>query len=684
MREAVYDRVLTGDTYFTQFRGLHQIPETLHQVCQVELVGMVYRRRHQPALPHPDAHQRAPAGVRQTVPAASGAPVHHICDGTFEGGTVRALRQPRQSLLRLAGELALFVDGRGQVVDERGARLVLLRSRRQHLRIGLLGLRVLGEIERAVRQPLLGIGRVRSPSLLLYHLVALAHQAEGVLVETQPHVQPVLQALQWRLRLLAAVFQRLDRRVLILVSLFLVLVVLMQKAKTDGGLSSVEFVDGMPLTLAPGEKKWLLLYGVLSGTYRLVLSFAVAVYIAGHYFFIGVLLAVWALILQILLPLWKGLAGAFSAAKNQGKRRRFWLMHALLAMAVYGVLFVLPVRHATSAHGLIALDGKHQIKAGAEGFLQHVLVNNGEAVDAGQPLLVLENASLPAELNAVLAQMAEQEVLLNYYLTNDPTQAGLYRDELQRLRQQERDLRDDLANLTVRSAVAGRVEIFAQQNLPGRYLRKGDLLGHVVAPHGYRVTALVPEGLGNQLLDEVREVRIKPHSDPRRVYLGIDIRPLPQATTQLPDPVLGSLRGGKIPVDTSDTSGTRALKAFFQVEVGLQPQLQQVPTAGRADILLIHNSEPPGKRSGLHQAAEQVEAEQDGGQVHEVEHRQADDDPHRARAANEDEQPVDDERHQQDVDDRRPAAAEIGVEELADRVDHGGGYCTACCGKGDR
>ena len=29
MREAVYERVLTGDTYFTQFRGLHQIPEIL-------------------------------------------------------------------------------------------------------------------------------------------------------------------------------------------------------------------------------------------------------------------------------------------------------------------------------------------------------------------------------------------------------------------------------------------------------------------------------------------------------------------------------------------------------------------------------------------------------------------------------------------------------------------------------
>jgi tryptophan 2,3-dioxygenase len=29
IRAAVYDRVLRGDTYFTQFRGLHQIPETL-------------------------------------------------------------------------------------------------------------------------------------------------------------------------------------------------------------------------------------------------------------------------------------------------------------------------------------------------------------------------------------------------------------------------------------------------------------------------------------------------------------------------------------------------------------------------------------------------------------------------------------------------------------------------------
>lgn len=355
-------------------------------------------------------------------------------------------------------------------------------------------------------------------------------------------------------------------------------------------------VEPIKLTLAPGEKKWLLLYGVMSGSYRLVLSFIIAFYIAGHYFFVGVLLGVWALILQMVLPLYKGLSGTFASAKTHSQQRRFWLVHGVLAMTLYALLFVVPVRQATDAQGLIAVEGAHQIKAGAEGFLMQTLVHSGDRVTAGQPLAILQNTSLPAELKAVQAQIAEQEVLLSHYLTQDPTQAGFYRDELQRLRQQERDLRDDLANLTVRSAVAGRVEIPQQDNLPGRYLSKGDLIGHVLSPQGYSLVALVPERLGDQLLGDVREIRVKSHSDPHHIYQGADLRPVPLASAQLPDALLGSLRGGGIAVDTSDTTGTRALQAYFQVQMSLQLTEYQVPPAGRADVLLIHRSEPTGKR----------------------------------------------------------------------------------------
>src|SRR5947207_638797 len=57
----------------------------------------------------------------------------------------------RAIVLRLVCELTLFVNRGGKVVDERGARPVALRRDRQHLGVGMLGLRVLGEFERAMR-----------------------------------------------------------------------------------------------------------------------------------------------------------------------------------------------------------------------------------------------------------------------------------------------------------------------------------------------------------------------------------------------------------------------------------------------------------------------------------------------------------------------------------------------------
>ena len=52
---------------------------------------------------------------------------------------------------RLTCELTLLVDRGSEVVDKSSARLVILGCDRQHLAVGLLSLRELGEFERAVR-----------------------------------------------------------------------------------------------------------------------------------------------------------------------------------------------------------------------------------------------------------------------------------------------------------------------------------------------------------------------------------------------------------------------------------------------------------------------------------------------------------------------------------------------------
>jgi hypothetical protein len=88
-------------------------------------------------------------------------------------------------------------------------------------------------------------------------------------------------------------------------------------------------------------------------------------------------------------------------------------------------------------------------------------------------------------------------------------------------------------------------------------------------------------------------VRVRLATAPWREYTGVDLQPVPQAATQLPDVYFGSRHGGAISVDVSDQSGVRALEPYFQVEMRLDVQ-DQLPLAGRGRVLFVHSDEPLG------------------------------------------------------------------------------------------
>ncbi len=74
-----------------------------------------------------------------------------------------------------------------------------------------------------------------------------------------------------------------------------------------------------PVT-AHGERSWFLFYGVAAFFYRIFISFAIALYVAGKFFVIGVILAIWALMGQIVIPLMKGLGFVLMGASLQERR----------------------------------------------------------------------------------------------------------------------------------------------------------------------------------------------------------------------------------------------------------------------------------------------------------------------------------------------------------------------------
>jgi putative peptide zinc metalloprotease protein len=130
--------------------------------------------------------------------------------------------------------------------------------------------------------------------------------------------------------------------------------------------------------------------------------------------------------------------------------------------------------------------------------------------------------------------------------------------------------------------------------MPGRFVRQGELLAHVVNSDAIIVRAIVSQ----QDIDLVRngtrgvEVRLAEHiADTVRASVK---RVVPSASEQLPTAALGTQGGGAVAVDPGDREGRKALQRYFQVDVELPPAERKLRVGARAYVRFDHGWEPLG------------------------------------------------------------------------------------------
>ena len=76
-----------------------------------------------------------------------------------------------------------------------------------------------------------------------------------------------------------------------------------------------------PVT-ADGERRWFVLYGIAAFIYRLIITFVIVLFIPTKFFIVGILLAEWAALTQVLFPLGKQLKFLFVSPKIRRRRLR--------------------------------------------------------------------------------------------------------------------------------------------------------------------------------------------------------------------------------------------------------------------------------------------------------------------------------------------------------------------------
>ena len=347
----------------------------------------------------------------------------------------------------------------------------------------------------------------------------------------------------------------------------------------------------------PGERRWFIGYAPLSYVYRLFVSISIAVLVAQKFFFVGVLIATWAVVASVFWPVWKGLRALWSAPRfaDRGPRVRA-VLTGIVAVAATA-LFALPLPYHTNGEGVLWLPDRAILRTEAGGFVREVLPS-GTVLQPGQPVLQSVDPSLASRIDVQTAKVEEIRTQFD----------AAWRVSQARAQQLEQDLNHELASLarlreeadrlTLRSPLAGTLLIDKPADLPGRFLRKGEVVGYVRTVDAPLVRVVMPQSEVDTVRLATQRVEVKMPQAISQTWSAQLTRSVPAAARQLPSAVLGAKGGGPTAVDPRDEKGLSTLESVFEFELELPAAVPHEWLGSRVHLRFEHAAEPVGQRMG--------------------------------------------------------------------------------------
>ena len=344
------------------------------------------------------------------------------------------------------------------------------------------------------------------------------------------------------------------------------------------------------------ERAWLAIYSVASFVYRIFIMAAIILFVAGKFFVVGVLLAIWATLTQLVLPASKLVHFVFSSPKLRERRLRAVTSSGAMLAVMAVLLFVLPLPLTTHSHGVVWLPEQAYIRTGTDCFVKHILAARDSKVQSGQPLIACDDPVLRSEVKRLEAKLKEYQARLNAETTRDRVKAEILQDDLVTTRAELARARERLGQLVIRSKVAGTFIVPRYQDLTGRFVPQGEILAYVIDPALVRVRTVVEQDDIKLVRKQTENIDFRLAGLPGEVVKASIRQEVPAATDQLPSAALSSAAGGPFLVDPKDEKHLKSMQKIFQLELNPVGRLPLNTIGTRAYVRFKHGNEPVGFR----------------------------------------------------------------------------------------
>ncbi|HAM70282.1 MAG TPA: hypothetical protein DCM86_01390 [Verrucomicrobiales bacterium] len=363
-----------------------------------------------------------------------------------------------------------------------------------------------------------------------------------------------------------------------------------------------------PPTRSRSELTWLALFAVLSYTYRIIVFSGILFVVADQFLILGILMAIAGVISWVVVPGGRLVQYLATSPQLERRRPRAIALTSAIAAGLITLFGFIPFPSHIRAPGVVQTQRRTELAARVDGRITRLFVRTGTHVEAGAPLVELENQELLLRRAQAESQLEETRARLLQAQQNEMANLKPLRQRLETVERLLHEIAVDQSNLVVRAAHPGIWVAPGVEDYINRWIRRGTELGLVVDPTRFEFTAAVSQGDGDALFGRpIRAAEVRVTGQSSRLLAVESWKPVPGEQTQLPSPALGWVGGGTLAVSSDDPHGRKTTEPFFQVDALLKENTPGLLFHGRTGVLRLTLEPEPLLNRGVRRLLQLVQ-----------------------------------------------------------------------------